>query len=93
MIKINEYFEGAVKSLEYQSKEGKSTIGVIESGEYEFGTSQHETMYVIEGSIKVLLPEQQEWQLFSAGQAFEVDSGLAFKVKTAQQASYLCKYK
>jgi uncharacterized protein YaiE (UPF0345 family) len=41
MITINEYFEGCVKSLGYHSLEGKSTIGVIDSGEYEFGTSCH----------------------------------------------------
>ena len=52
MITISEYFEGAVKSLGYQSPEGKSTIGVIESGEYEFGTLMHETMLIIEGELE-----------------------------------------
>jgi uncharacterized protein YaiE (UPF0345 family) len=93
MIKVNEYFEGAVKSLEYQSNEGRSTVGVIETGDYEFGTAQHETMHIIEGSLEALLPGQKEWQIFSAGQYFEIESGQAFKVKAAQQTSYLCKYK
>ena len=35
MIVISEYFDGAVKSLGYDSKDGKSTIGIIEKGEYK----------------------------------------------------------
>ena len=56
MIDVNEYFNGTVKSLGYNSAEDKSTIGVIEPGEYEFGTSSHETMVVIEGELIVFLP-------------------------------------
>ena len=64
MIDVNEYFNGTVKSLGYNSAEGKSTIGVIEPGEYEFGTSSHETMVVIEGELIALLPGQTEWKSF-----------------------------
>ena len=66
MIDVNEYFEGAVKSLAYNTAEGKSTIGVIETGEYEFGTSSHETMTVIEGELTALLPGAQNWVVFHA---------------------------
>ena len=93
MINVNEYFDGAVKSLAYASAEGKSTIGVIESGEYEFGTSTHETMVVIEGELIALLPGETDWKSFTSGQAFEVPANSSFKVKTAAQSSYLCKYK
>jgi uncharacterized protein YaiE (UPF0345 family) len=93
MINVNEYFDGAVKSLGYQSGDGKSTIGVIESGEYEFGTSQHETMVVIEGTLLALLPEASEWTSYTNGQSFEVPANASFKVKAEGQTSYLCKYK
>ncbi|WP_256012486.1 pyrimidine/purine nucleoside phosphorylase [Desertivirga xinjiangensis] len=93
MINVNEYFDGAVKSLGYESAEGKSTIGVIEKGEYEFGTSQHETMVVIEGALEALLPEAQDWVVYRNGQSFEVPANSSFKVKAQQQTSYLCKYK
>ncbi|MGB5419584.1 pyrimidine/purine nucleoside phosphorylase, partial [Algibacter sp.] len=56
MITTNEYFEGQVKSLGYTSATGKSTVGVMEAGTYEFGTSTHETMQVIEGEMTVKLP-------------------------------------
>ncbi|GAA3986566.1 pyrimidine/purine nucleoside phosphorylase [Mucilaginibacter dorajii] len=93
MINVNEYFEGSVKSLGYTSAQGKSTIGVIEKGEYKFGTSSHETMTVIEGQLDALLPGESEWQSFTAGQSFEVEANTSFKVKSHVQSSYLCKYK
>lgn len=93
MITVNEYFDGAVKSLGYQSDEGKSTIGIIEKGEYEFGTSMHETVHIIEGELSVQLPGTHDWQLFCKGQLFEVPANTSFKVRSAKQTSYLCKYK
>ena len=92
MINVNEYFEGAVKSLAYTSAQGKSTIGVIEAGEYEFGTSQHETMVVIEGELIAQLPGAKDWAVYKNGQSFEVEANTSFKVKTNAQSSYLCKY-
>ncbi len=93
MITVNEYFDGDVKSLAYESSEGKSTIGIIEKGEYQFGTSQHETMTVIEGYLKTLLPGENDWKLIRAGESFEVESDQSFKVRADSQVSYLCKYK
>lgn len=94
MINVNEYFEGAVKSLAYTSAEGKSTIGVIEPGEYEFGTSRHETMKVIEGTLHALLPGgDSTWQAYTNGESFEIEANQNFKVKADTQVSYLCKYR
>ena len=93
MINVNEYFEGAVKSLAYDTAQGRSTVGVIEKGEYEFGTSSHETMTVIEGRLEALLPGEQDWQAYTNGQTFEVAANTSFKVKAAVQTSYLCTYR
>ena len=92
MITVNEYFEGNVKSLGYQSSEGKSTVGVIDQGEYKFGTSTDETMIIIEGSMDVLLPGADEWISVKSRDEFKVPAGTSFKVKTEGQTSYLCKY-
>jgi len=92
MINVNEYFEGAVKSLAYEN-DGRSTVGVIDPGEYEFGTSSHETMIIIEGEMKALLPDSSDWELYKAGQKFEVAANTSFKVKVDVPTSYLCKYK
>jgi uncharacterized protein YaiE (UPF0345 family) len=42
MFKVNDYFDGKVKSLAFESEEGPATIGVMAAGEYEFGTSTKE---------------------------------------------------
>ena len=93
MITVNEYFEGNVKSLAYQSPDGKSTIGVINKGQYKFGTSSHETMFVIEGELEVLLPGEKKWKIFKKGDSFKVSANTSFEVKSDGQTSYLCKYK
>lgn len=92
MINVNEYFDGAVKSLAYENN-GKSTVGVIAPGEYEFGTSSHETMRVIEGEMDVQLLGLTTWTTYTAGQQFEIEANSSFKVRLQQQVSYLCKYK
>jgi len=92
MITVNEYFNGAVKSLGYENN-GKSTVGVINNGEYEFGTSTHETMIIVEGEMEVLFAGETEWKTYHTGEKFEVEANSSFKVKVAGQVSYLCKYK
>lgn len=93
MITINEYFEGNVKSLGYKSTNGKSTIGVMEPGEYEFGTSTHETMQVIEGEMTVKLPGASDWNIYKAGDFYKINANEKFQVKTSVQTAYLCQYK
>lgn len=92
MISVNEYFDGTVKSLGYAAAQGKSTVGVMEPGEYEFGTSTHETMIVIEGELIAKLPGSEEWISYKAGNSFEVPANAKFQVKSVGQSSYLCKY-
>lgn len=35
MFKVNEYFDGTVKSIAFGTAEGPATIGVMAPGEYE----------------------------------------------------------
>ena len=93
MITTNEYFEGNVKSLGYSSTLGKSTVGVMEPGTYEFGTTTHETMHVIEGEMTVKLPESSEWITFKSGESYEINANKKFLVKVSMQTAYLCQYK
>ena len=44
MFKVNEYFDGKVKSLAFKTADGPATIGVMAPGEYEYGTSTVEIM-------------------------------------------------
>jgi purine/pyrimidine-nucleoside phosphorylase len=93
MIQVNEYFGGTVKSLGYESAAGKSTVGVMEPGEYEFGTTQQEIMTVVEGELAVLFQGESGWQVFGPGQVFEVAANASFRVKAQGQTAYLCQYR
>lgn len=92
MISSNEYFDGTVKSLGYTSATGKSTIGVMEPGEYEFNTSAKETMNVVEGELIALLPGEEDWKSYKTGTFFKVGGNTSFKVKSVGQTAYLCQY-
>lgn len=92
MFKTNEYFEGKVKSIAFENESGKYTIGVMDNGEYEFGTSSNEEMTVISGKLKLMMPGQESWTSYESGSSFIVNSGIKFKVKSIGVSSYLCKY-
>ena len=93
MIKANEYFNGTVKSLGFETADGPATVGVMAKGEYEFGTSTKEIMTVITGSLTVKLPNASEWKVFTSGQSFIVEKDQKFQLKVDADASYLCLYK
>jgi len=93
MIKVNEYFDGGVKSLSLSTAEGPATVGVMAPGEYEFGTSTVEVMTVIAGELTVKLPGAPEWREFGPGTSFTVGAKEHFRVKVAADSAYLCLYR
>lgn len=93
MLKVNEYFDGNVKSIALENKDGVSTIGVIAVGEYEFGTATIEYMTVVSGALDVLLPGSENWKLYKSGETFIVEKDKRFRVKACEPAGYVCVYK
>jgi uncharacterized protein YaiE (UPF0345 family) len=93
MFKVNEYFDGKVKSLGFATAEGPATVGVMAPGEYEFGTSRVEIMTVISGSLTVKLPGAEAWKDCGAGTSFTVEAGRKFQLKVGADAAYLCLYR
>ncbi|MCP5163275.1 MAG: pyrimidine/purine nucleoside phosphorylase [Hahellaceae bacterium] len=92
MLKVNEYFDGKVKSIALQTKDLPATVGVMAPGNYTFGTSQREYMTVVSGALKVKLPGSDEWQTFSDGQQFIVEANQSFDLQVEIDTAYLCKY-
>lgn len=93
MLSVNEYFEGNVKSIGFDNSQGQLTVGVMNIGDYTFGTSQHETMTVVSGALTVKLPGSEEWITFSAGERFEVEANQSFDLKVSEPTAYLCQYR
>ena len=92
MFKVNDYFDGKVKSIGFQTAELPATVGVMAPGDYEFSTSQKETMSVVSGSLRVKLPGENDWLSFNQGEVFIVDANETFQVKVAVNTAYLCTY-
>jgi uncharacterized protein YaiE (UPF0345 family) len=93
MFKINEYFDGNVMSLGFENSAGAVTIGVMATGEYEFGTSTVEHMTVTSGKMVVMLPDEKDWKIYNEFETFIVDKNQKFKVKVDEPTSYKCVYK
>ncbi len=91
MFKTNEYFDGKVTSIAFQTDTLPATVGVMAAGDYTFNTAEKEHMSVISGALKIQLPGMQQ-QTFSAGQSFEVPANSSFEVSVATDTAYLCLY-
>jgi len=93
MFKVNEYFDGKVKSLAFEAEGGTATIGVMAPGEYEFGTSTVEILSLVIGRLTARLPESEAWRDYGPGTGFTVEKGRKFRLKVAVDTAYLCLYR
>ena len=92
MFKVNEYFDGKVKSIAFEQADCPATLGVMAPGEYEFGTSRMEIMKVVAGALTVRLPGSDAWETFEAGSQFSVPANSKFQLQVTVDTAYLCEY-
>ena len=93
MIKVNEYFDGKVKSLALSVAGESVTAGVMQAGEYEFNTGKREIMTVTAGSMDVKLPGSAEFKTYARGQSYEVPASSKFQLKIHGDCAYICEFK
>lgn len=92
MFDTNEYFDGKVKSIAFQSAAKKATVGVMVAGDYVFNTAEKEKMTVVSGQMTIKLSDDTETQSYQAGQSFEVAANSVFDVSVTSDCAYLCEY-
>jgi uncharacterized protein YaiE (UPF0345 family) len=92
MLKHNTYFEGKVQSVGFERLGRKLTSGVIDRGEFHFGTEAPERMSVTSGELFVKLSGQAEWRSYPAGTSFEVPGKSGFDVRAQEPAAYVCEF-
>jgi len=91
--KANVYFDGQVTSRTIMFPDGtKKTLGIMQPGEYEFGTEAAETMEILAGELEILLPGEEKWRQVEAGDTFEVPANSSFKLKIKKITDYCCSY-
>ena len=92
MFKINEYFDGKVASIAFQTTNLPATVGVMAVGSYKFGTTQKETMTVISGDLTIKLAGSSDWVNYQAGESFQIEANSSFDVKVVVETAYMCTY-
>jgi len=92
MLKHNSYFEGKVQSVGYERNGRRATVGVVDTGEFHFGTEAPERMTVLSGELFAKLPGEAAFRAFPAGTTFEVPGKSGFDVRAAAAAAYLCEF-
>ena len=92
MLTHNTYFEGKVQSVGFERLGRRASVGVVDAGEFHFGTEAPERMTVLSGELWARLPGDATWRAFPAGTAFEVSGKSGFDVKATAPAGYLCEY-
>lgn len=92
MLTHNTYFDGKVQSVAFERNGRRQTAGVVDAGEFHFGTDAPERMTVVSGELWVKLAGDPAWRSFPAGTAFEVPGKSGFDVKAAAPAAYLCEF-
>ena len=92
MPEHNSYFEGKVQSVGFQRNGRRQTVGVVDVGDFHFGTDAPERMTVVSGELWARLPGDAAFRPFPAGSAFEVPGKSGFDVKATAPAAYLCEF-
>lgn len=92
MLKHNTYFEGKVQSVGFERNGRRATVGVIDVGEFHFGTDAPERMTIVSGELLAKLPGATVWTVYPAGTAFEIPGKSGFDVKATAPAGYVCEF-
>lgn len=89
----NVYFDGKVTSRTITFTDGSfKTLGIMQAGDYTFGTKEAELMEITAGECEILLAGSDEWQSISGGQSFNVDADSSFEIKAKTIIDYCCTY-
>lgn len=92
MLTHNVYFDGKVQSIGFERNGRRQTAGVIDAGEFHFGTDAPERMTVLSGELHVRLDGSSDWRAYAAGTAFEVGRKSGFDVRAEAPVAYLCEF-
>lgn len=91
--RANIYFDGKVASRSVLFPDGsKKSLGIMQPGEYEFGTGDREIMEIMSGELEVSLPGAEGWRPVTGGQSFEVPANSKFRMKVKALTDYCCSF-
>jgi len=92
MLKHNTYFDGKVQSVGFERCGRRATVGVVDTGQFHFGTDAPERMTVVSGELWVKPDGAAAFRAYPAGTTFEVPGKSGFDVKAEAPSAYLCEF-
>ena len=92
MFKTNQYFDGKVKSIAFQTPYKPATVGVMAAGEYVFNTAEKEKMTVVSGELTIRLKDGETNTVYRSGESFDIAENSSFNVLVSTDTAYLCVY-
>jgi len=91
--KANIYFEGKVASHTILFADGsKKTLGIMQTGEYEFSTGAAEIMEILSGELQWQMKGDSIWTKIVGGESFNVPANSVFLMKVAVVSDYCCSF-
>lgn len=91
--KANIYFDGQVASHTVLFPDGsKKTLGVMQTGEYEFSTGAAEIMEILSGDLEWQIKGETGWNRAGGGQAFSVPANTSFQMRVRMVTDYCCSF-
>lgn len=89
----NIYFDGKVTSRQITLECGEvKTLGIMQVGEYTFGTEAPELMEVLSGEVDIRLKGEEDFTLYKAGESFNVPGNSSFDLKVHTIFDYICSF-
>lgn len=92
MIKVNEYFNGLVKSLEVEIDGERFSTGIFLPGHYPISTNVEEHVTVTVGSMEVQVPGEG-WKTMQKGESTVLPRKTDVRFRVQKPVSYVCCYK
>lgn len=91
--KANVYFDGKCVSHTVLFADGtRKSVGVIFPSTLKFNTAAPEVMEINAGQCRVRLQGQDEWQVYNAGDSFNVPGDSSFDIEVLELVDYVCHF-
>jgi uncharacterized protein YaiE (UPF0345 family) len=92
MYKLRKYHGNRVQSLTYEKDRNSASVGIMEEGQYEFGSLARETYTVTSGKISLWNNKTERWNSYVPFSSFLVPENENYKLKVDEISTYLCVY-
>lgn len=93
MYELRKYHGDRVQSLTYDDDGLSFSVGIISTGEYQFGSVREEIFTVTHGAIAAWMEGGEDYRVYNVGETFVVPASRNFNMKVSETSAYICYYR